>query len=231
VTKLAKKLAHYAGQRYDQEVTRTEYESQSFRRLNERAIEYRFVFEAIRELGPRTILDVGTGLSALPSLMRTCGPVVTAIDNVRDYWPEGMVNRHFHVRDEDATRSISGSYDLITCISVLEHIQTADAAIEVMLEALNPGGHLVLSFPYNERQYVPNVYALAGAGYGQDLPYVAQVYSRAELSRWFRNARIVKQEYWRVFSGALWTFGETLRPPVAATANELHQLTCLVVAR
>jgi SAM-dependent methyltransferase len=231
LTTFTKKLAHYAGNRYFRTIARSEYRSQSYRRANERAIEYGFVFEAIRDLAPRTILDVGTGLSALPSLMRTCGPVVTAIDNVRDYWPEGMMNRHFFVHDEDATQSISGSYDLITCISVLEHIQSCDAAIDVMLRALKPGGHLVLSFPYNEGQYVPNIYELPGAGYGQDLPYVAQVYSRAELDRWFCGARIVKQEYWQVFSGTFWTFGELLRPPVRTAIDQLHQLTCLLVGR
>ena len=227
----AKKLAHYAGRQYCRRLSRSEFESQSFRHVNERTIEYGFVFEAIRESSPQTILDVGTGLSALPSLMRTCGPVVTAIDNVRDYWPEGMSNRHFHVRDEDVTHSISGRYDLVTCISVLEHIPCPDPAIELMLGALNPKGRLVLTFPYNERQYIPNVYALPGAGYGHDLPHVAQVYSRVELNRWFHSARILKQDYWRVFTGPFWTFGDILRPPVASSPDELHQLTCLLVTQ
>jgi hypothetical protein len=77
---------------------RSEYEAQVYRRINERPIEYRFVFGAIRQTAPESVLDVGTGESALPSLIRTCGPVVTAIDNIRDYWPEGMVNRHFHAK-------------------------------------------------------------------------------------------------------------------------------------
>ncbi len=229
MTRFVKNVVHSAGRRYCRAVVQSEFEAQSFRRINERPIEYRFVFEAITQVGPKTVLDIGTGESALPSLIRTCGPVVTAIDNIRDYWPEGMVNRHFHVRDEDATRAVTGSYDLITCISVLEHVKLHDDAIRVMLEALNPGGHLVLTFPYNEKQYIPNVYALPGAGYGSDLPYVAQVYSRRELDRWFTDASIVKQEYWRVFSGQFWTFGEMLRPPVQTASDDLHQLTCLVI--
>jgi 2-polyprenyl-3-methyl-5-hydroxy-6-metoxy-1,4-benzoquinol methylase len=231
MNRLVKNVVHSAGRRYCQVLTQSEFERQSFRRINERPIEYRFVFEAITQLSPNTVLDVGTGESALPSLIHTCGPIVTAIDNIRDYWPEGMVNRHFHIKDEDATRAISGSYDLITCISVLEHIQSHDDAIRVMMGALNPGGHLVLTFPYNEKQYIPNVYALPGAGYGKDLPYVAQVYSRKELEQWFGDFTIVVQEYWRVFSGEFWTFGETLRMPVQTTSDNLHQLTCLVVRK
>jgi hypothetical protein len=108
MTGLLKKAVHSAGRRYCRTVARSEYEGQIYRRINERPIEYRFVFEAIRHTAPKSVLDVGTGESALPSLIRTCGPVVTAIDNIRGYWPEGMVNRHFHVKDEDATKTISG---------------------------------------------------------------------------------------------------------------------------
>src|SRR5215472_610341 len=174
MTKLVKRVVHSAGSQYCKAIARSEFDAQSFKRINERPIEYRFVFEAITKYGPKTVLDVGTGLSALPNLIRTCGPVVTAIDNIRDYWPEGMVNRHFHIKDEDATRSITGSYDMVTCISVLEHIKAHDDAVRSMLKALNPGGHLVMTFPYNENRYIENVYSLPGAGYGSDLPYVAQ---------------------------------------------------------
>ena len=226
-----KKFTHKIGHSYVRAVTRSEFEAQKERRLNERPIEYRFTFDAIMLTGPKTVLDVGTGLSALPNLIHTCGPVVTAIDNIRDYWPNGMVNRHFHIKDEDATSSITGSYDMVTCISVLEHIKAHDDAIRCMMSALKPGGHLVLTFPYNERKSVPNAYALPDASYGKDLPYVAQVYSRGEVDRWFCGAEIVKQEYWRVFSGDFWACGETLRPPVETSGNELHQLTCLLVRK
>ena len=231
MTRFMKNVLHSAGRRYCRAIVQSEFEAQSFRRINERPIEYRFAFEIIMDAAPKSVLDVGTGESALPSLIRTCGPVVTAIDNIRDYWPEGMVNRHFYVKDEDATKSISGSYDLICCISVLEHVKSHEDAIRAMLGALNPGGYLVLTVPYNENRYIPNVYALPGAGYGSDLPYIAQVYSRRELDRWFAGVSIVKQEYRRVFSGEFWTFGETLSPPVRTTKGEPHQLTCLAIRK
>ena len=228
---VVKKAVHSAGRQYCRTITKSEYDAQAYRRINERPIEYRFVFEAIRLTTPKTVLDVGTGESALPSLMRTCGPVVTAVDNIRDDWPEGVVNRHFHIKDEDATKAISGKYDMVTCISVLEHIKEHDDAVRIMLGALNPGGHLVLTCPYSEKRYIDNVYQMPGAGYGQDAAYVCQMYSRANLDRWFGNATVVKQEYWRVFSGEWWTFGETLRPALETTQDQLHQLTCLLVRK
>jgi SAM-dependent methyltransferase len=196
-----KDTVHRLGRWYDSFIVEDEFKSQSFSRLNERPIEYRFVFQSILNVGPGTILDVGTGTSSLPSLMRTCGPVVSAIDNIQDYWPDGMVNRHFYVQHEDATRGISGNYDMVTCISVLEHVPDHNAAVRNMLQALKPGGHLVLTVPYNENCYVENAYQLPNAGYGKDLPFVCQIYSRNEVNRWLSGmTEIVWQEYWRVFS-------------------------------
>jgi 2-polyprenyl-3-methyl-5-hydroxy-6-metoxy-1,4-benzoquinol methylase len=228
---LLKTVAHNIGQKYLKVTARSEFDDQRERRINERPIEYRFVFDAIAKTRPRTILDVGTGMSALPSLMRTCGPIVSAIDNIHDYWPEGMVNRHYHVIDQDVTRQVEGRFDMVTCISVLEHVKNHDAAVQNMLNALNPGGHLVLTHPYNEKRYVENVYKMAGVAYGSDLPYVCQMYSRDQLDRWFAADTIVAQEYWRVFSGDLWAFGETLLPSRQIKVNETHQLTCLLIRK
>ena len=72
---------------YPEWICRTEFESQTFTRLNERPIEFSFIFRKLGETYPRTVLDVGTGTTALPHLMRNCGFLVTATDNVRDYWP------------------------------------------------------------------------------------------------------------------------------------------------
>jgi len=68
---------------------------------NERTVEYRFVLEQLIGRTPCTILDVGTGKTALPALLANCGNRVMAIDNVRDYWQNGMMNRHFPVLDEN----------------------------------------------------------------------------------------------------------------------------------
>lgn len=232
MTGLLKKAVHGLGRSYGRYIAEDEFKSQSFKRLNERPIEYSFVFQSILNTSPRTILDVGTGTSSLPSLMQTCGVVVTAVDNIRDYWPEGMVNRHFYVQDEDATQGISGAYDMVTCISVLEHIPRHVPAVRNMLKALNPGGHLVLTIPYNENHYVENAYQLPEASYGKDLPFICQIYSRNEVNQWLSGrADIVSQEYWRVFSGPFWTIGESLRPPVRTKVSDLHQLTCLLIRR
>ncbi len=160
----AKRMIRRFIDRYPQWICRREYNAQVFTGFNERPVEFGFVFRKLAEIYPRTVLDVGTGTTALPHLMRNCGFLVTATDNVRDYWPRGMVNRHYHVIDDDITDThLSGVFDFITCVSVLEHIQRSDDAVGNMLSLLAEGGHLVLTFPYTEQSYVGNVYELPGS--------------------------------------------------------------------
>ncbi|GAH10357.1 unnamed protein product, partial [marine sediment metagenome] len=171
--KFAKQTVKNLLNRYPQWICRQEFESQTFLRFNERPIEFDFVFRKLGEIYPRTILDVGTGKTALPHLMRHCGFLVTATDNVRDHWASGMLNRHYHVIDDDITDTrLSDTFDLITCISVLEHIQKPDDAIRNMFSLLKTNGHLILTCPYNEKSYVKNVYELPGSSYGKGLPYI-----------------------------------------------------------
>lgn len=121
---LIKSKARALLNRYPAYLNRQEFEGQEFTRFNERPVEFAFVFRVVAETYPKKILDVGTGTTALPHLMRNCGALVTATDNVRDYWAEGMVNRHYHVLDDDITQTrLAGRFDLVTCVSVLEHIE------------------------------------------------------------------------------------------------------------
>lgn len=215
-------------------ICRQEFESQAFKLFNERPIEFSFVFRKLREIYPHTILDVGTGTTALPHLMRNCGCLVTATDNVRDYWPSGMLNRHYHVINDDITKTrLSATFDLITCISVLEHIQNPDDAIRNMFSLLNPNGHLILTCPYNERSYVRNVYELPGSSYGKGTLYITQSYSRGELDRWVlkNNGAILDQEYWQFWEGDHWTVGKQVIPPKKVTADDRHQLTCIHIRK
>ncbi len=211
-----------------------QWESQVFAHLNERPIEYAFLFAAICKTSPRTILDVGTGKTALPALLRTCGPVVTAIDNVVEYWPRGMFNPHYHILDQDIRETEeSNLYDLVSCISVLEHIAEHARAVVAMYRLLNPGGYLALTFPYSEGRYIPNVYELPGAGYGRNFTYIGQVFSRKEVELWVQEtgAVVSDQEYWRCFTGEYWTFGERLIPPVRVSSDGEHQLSCVLLRK
>ncbi len=201
---------------------------------NERVVEYRFVFDSLFKCSPKTVIDVGTGLTSLPHLMATCGFVVTATDNIEDYWPSGMFNRHFHLVNDDIMKTrVEGRFDFATCISTLEHIEDHQAAVKSMIKLLNPGGHLALSFPYNENRYVPNAYKEPGSHVGAHIPYIAQVFSRKQIDQWCNanGARVVAQEYWQCYTGDLWTLGTQIYPPVAAEKTGKHHLSCLLLQK
>jgi len=41
--------------------------------INERSVEYRYVFKQVTEFAPQTVMDMGTGKTALPALIKACG--------------------------------------------------------------------------------------------------------------------------------------------------------------
>lgn len=230
---LFKYLIRAIANKYNQKICQREYEGQKWH-INERPIEFRFVFQQLTNIMPTTVLDVGAGTTSLPHMIHNCGFVVTAIDNIKDYWPNGMVNRHFYViNDSILNIKITKQFDFVTCISVLEHIDDHRTAMRSLFSLVVPKGYLLLTFPYNERNYVKNVYSLPEASYGKDLPYICQVYSRKQIDDWLltNGGRIMKQEYWEIFSGNFWTFGERLRVPSQVDLIQKHHLTCILIQK
>ncbi len=211
-----------------------EYDHPPFPTFNERPIEYRFVFEQIQDFYPKTVLDVGTGTTSLPNLMANCGCKVTAIDNVKDYWASDIFNRHYYVMNDDITATkLTGRFDMITCVSTLEHIAKYDDAVRTMLSLLNPGGRLVLTFPYNDKRFVRNVYELPGSSAQQGLAYKTAAFSRKDLDRWCAagGAQIEKQEFWRFYDGEYWTVGTRLSVPERSSRDAQHQISCVVLGK
>lgn len=219
---------------YVKRLCKQEYVNQKFISINERPIEFSFLFRVLVETWPEKILDVGTGMTALPHLMRNCGFHVTATDNIKDYWPQGMVNRHFHVLNDDITNSkLNDKFDVITCISVLEHIEKHKEAVKTMYNKLNSGGKLILTCPYNEKKYAPNVYDLAESPVNGEYSFITQAFSRNELNEWINETtfEIVEQEFWQFFDGEYWTCGNRVMPPKKVDVSDNHQLTCMVLQK
>lgn len=203
-------------------------------RINERAIEYSFALSVLFRLCPETVIDIGTGKTSWPHILRNCGFKVTAMDKIDGYWKSSFTNRHYRIIRGDITDpQIDKRFDAVTCISVIEHIPNHMEAIRGMFSLLNPGGYLILTFPYNEEHYIDNVYKLPGAGYGQDANYVCQVFSRDQIESWLKIPKIelICQEYYCIFTGEFWTFGQRLYPPYKVEKNEKHHITCIVLKK
>lgn len=234
ILKPLKSLIHRLGMLYVQAVCEGEFTNQTFIGMNERPIELAFLFRQLVSWCPRTVLDVGSGTTSLPHMLRNCGFVVTATDNIEDYWPAGMLNRHYHVINDDITRTrLDTAFDAITCISVLEHIQNHREAMQSLYSLLNPSGHLVLTFPYSEKKYVPDVYALPESSVRERFPFSTQSFSNREIQSWLQDSpfEIVAQEYWQFFSGDFWTCGKRVIPPRQVSRQNRHQLTCLALQK
>lgn len=202
--------------------------------FNERAMEYHFVFRQLTKFCPQHLLDVGSGKTALPALINNCGFNVTAIDNIKDFWPKGMINHHYYIIDDNIlSTKLQNKFDMITCISVLEHIKDHARAMQSMFRLLESGGHLILSFPYNDTRYHSNVYDLQGSNAPKGLPYITQAFSRNELNDWIRdnNASIIEQEYWKYFAGDYWSVGERLDYPVKVSVGEPHQISTILLKK
>lgn len=233
VTKLSMYVPKRIAKFYVNWVCRKEYEAQRLSR-NERLVEFGFVLRSLLACTPEKVLDVGTGLTALPHMIRNCGFKVTAIDNVRDYWGPSIFNRHYHVVDNDITApTLNEKFDFISCVSVLEHIKDHRAALRGMFSLLREGGHIALTFPYTESRYVENVYRLPEASYGKHVDYVCQSFSRQELDAWLEESggELVEQEYWQCYTGWAWVVGEDVYPPKRASRDSLHQLSCVLLRK
>jgi SAM-dependent methyltransferase len=230
--RILKSVVHRAGRWYIDKICRSEFEHQAFIVHNERSIEYRFALQALGETHPANVLDVGTGTTAWPGLLRDCGYVVTAIDNIRDYWPEGMVNRHWTVLNDDILNPkdvLSKNFDAITCISVLEHIEDHARAMQNMVHLLASGGVLILTTPYSHHHRHPNVYSHPQALYGKDSPYICRASSETELNQWVAAGLTLEtRELWRLFTGPVWATGERCAWQSVTLEDEPHQLGCFV---
>ena len=234
ILRAIKKKLDYLGMLYVRIICFREWKTQDYISINERPIEFAFLFRHLVKVWPKTILDVGTGKTALPHLMRNCGFLVTATDNIKDYWSSGMVNRHYHVINDDIRRTaLPEKYDVITCISVLEHIQEHREAMKSMYSLLNPGGILILTCPYHEELYCPNVYKLPESSVRVNYPFVTQAFSRIELNSWLSESsfELIEQEYWCFVEGEYWTCGERIIPPRSVGVHDRHQLSCMVLRK
>jgi hypothetical protein len=217
-----KSVVHRAGQWYIQRICLSEFQHQTFRVHNERSIEYRFALQALAEHHPKNVLDIGTGTTAFPHLLRSCGYVVTAIDNIRDYWPEGMMNRHWTILNRDILdprNNLTKTFDAITCISVI-------------VSLLATGGILVLTTPYSHHHPYPNVYTHPEALYGKDAPYICRSSSETELNEWLAvGLALQRRELWRMFTGTVWATGQRCEWEMIPVEDEPHQLGCFVFRR
>lgn len=208
--------------------------------VNERCVEYSYIFQQIAKHGPKNVMDMGTGKTALPALIKACGINVLAVDKDADQIKDNPCIRggycSFEILQKDLLEiQMDNTFDMVTCISVLEHNKDHLPVVKGMAKMLKPGGVLIMTFPFNEEEYIPNAYQLPLAGYGRDAGpnNICQMYSKKEVELWCEEANLTleDQQYWKAFTGKYWTYGQRMWPMKQVSKTEDHQLTCMTLKK
>ncbi len=104
------------------------------------------VVRILRELKPGQLLDVPAGQGALAASLIDAGFEVSCCD----LYPEIFRLPHVPIVQGDLNRALpydSSSFEYVTCIEGLEHIENPQQAVREFARLLRPGGHLVTSVP------------------------------------------------------------------------------------
>jgi 2-polyprenyl-6-hydroxyphenyl methylase/3-demethylubiquinone-9 3-methyltransferase len=105
----------------------------------------------LRPLKGRRAADVGCGAGLLAEPLARLGAEVTAIDAA----PENIAAARLHAEGQGleidyrvgGVETLTGTYDLVTCLEVLEHVAEPRAFVAGLERILAPDGLLILSTP------------------------------------------------------------------------------------
>ncbi|GFK92595.1 Ubiquinone biosynthesis O-methyltransferase [Fundidesulfovibrio magnetotacticus] len=194
---------------------------------SERLAEYSFVMNKLRTIPGRRLLDVGTSRTSLPNLLHACGFEVVALDASEQF------NTCFYVELGDiVTKKFDTQFDIVVCVSTLEHIFDCDAAMSNMYRLLRSGGHLIVTFPYSDNCPVNNIYEHCGG----DLPWpgaLTRIFARVDVDRWISNDgwRLVAEEYFNVWGSDYCNQSVAAFPVVPVSISEEHDVACLIFSK
>ena len=107
--------------------------------------------EDVRPLAGKSVLDVGCGAGLLCEPLARLGGEVTGVDAA----PANVEAAVRHAQASGLTiayragevSEVAGTYDLVTCLEVLEHVADKAAFVGQLAQRLAPGGLMVLSTP------------------------------------------------------------------------------------
>ena len=155
--------------------------------------------EARAPLRGRRVLDVGCGGGLLSEAMAKAGASVTGIDLGKSTlqvaelhaFESGITVRYLCESAETHAATSAGTYDVVTCMEMLEHVPEPQSVLRALHTLVKPGGDVFVStINRNLKSYL---LAIVGAEYVlRLLERGTHTYERfirpSELSRWARHA-------------------------------------------
>jgi 2-polyprenyl-6-hydroxyphenyl methylase/3-demethylubiquinone-9 3-methyltransferase len=151
------------------------------------------------KLSGTNVVDIGCGGGILAESMAAAGATVTGIDMAEG--PLAVARLHQHESDakveyrqataEELAAEEAGSFDVVTCLEMLEHVPDPSQVIKSCAELVKPGGHVFFStINRNPKSFA---FAIVGAEYILKLlPAGTHEYEKfirpSELESWARHA-------------------------------------------
>ena len=145
------------------------------------------------------VLDVGCGGGILSEAMARAGARVLGVDLSRPVLDvaelhalEGKVSVEYRaVAAEELAQERPASFDLVTCMEMLEHVPDPAATVQALASLARPGGDVIVSTL--NRNPLAFAVAIVGAEYiARVLPRGTHEYLKfirpSELARWGRQA-------------------------------------------
>jgi 2-polyprenyl-6-hydroxyphenyl methylase/3-demethylubiquinone-9 3-methyltransferase len=152
-----------------------------------------------RQLGALAALDVGCGGGILSEALARSGAKVLGIDlapavlevATLHALEAGVAVNYRGIAVEDLAREQPQSFDVITCMEMLEHVPDPAAIVQALATLLRPGGDIVVSTLH--RTVKAFLVAIVGAEHiARILPRGTHEYLKfirpSELARWGRSA-------------------------------------------
>ncbi len=157
-------------------------------------------------LKDKTVLDIGCGGGILAESMAALGARVMGIDlgeaplavaklHLKE---SGLKVDYRHVSAEDLAREQPESFDVVTCMEMLEHVPDPASTIAACAKLVKPGGQVFFStINRNPKSWL---FAIVGAEYLLNLlPRGTHEYMKfikpSEIERWARHARLSVREF------------------------------------
>ena len=162
-------------------------------------VRLRYIAQRAGGLDGLRVLDIGCGAGILSEALQQSGAEVTGIDLAEEAITAARSHAAAQERDieyqtisaEALAEERPGSYDLVCCLEMLEHVPDPESIVHACAQLVRPGGDLVFS----TINRTPKAFALAIVAAEQVLGLIpkgthdyAKLIRPSELSAWIRHA-------------------------------------------